>query len=678
MNDFDKWIDNLDDTEIRTLSKGLETGLIKPRETREANILSSIEREGGVPANHTGVFHSAAVRWLAAAALLLCAIGTGLFFIAGLTHRAEGFVRLTSGTPHLEGTTGSVSLSPGMIVKEGLTLATEEEESCGIQVNDYAILRLEQNSRLAIRLLRSSTFSLELHSGAILVKTKGLEPDGYCEIITPAGRIRFGSTLFVSTTGGSVFTALYEGKARIFQKTSDGSEAAVSLSPGQSITIEENLPAAKDGIPDIIAKQLASFAEAPMLYKKNGAVTLSVTTPARNAALLVDGRQIGTFSIEISLSLPPGRHTIGIIKEGYEESLNEIELLPGRPLSVNIQLIEKIPAIPSELKSRVIYEYADPGAPGKNEILGFASSDDRIVAVTRTSLVCFDPGGSLVWERRFGIKKGIIFDSLPVIVNRKVYLSSNDDLLSFDIGTGEATRHEAPGFMVDGSGFSRSEATLYMPYADGIYRFDTGINIHTSLPFITINNPLPPLVTEKGFYITSAISPELVCAGGNGAIEHRYRLDAVCTCTPVRVNDAVIAGDRSGKLYSFSDRLELIRSLKLENGITSLCAAENALIAAVTENGYLSFIEAPSLLVSQTYPVDKTPDPGIYYYKKPVLIEKNIYIGSTEGKVLSFDGETGRLRNETDVSGRPISCSIYRLKNVLFTGTKKGEILLLY
>jgi hypothetical protein len=612
----------------------------------------------------------------ALAAAIVCAIGLSLFFFITMIRPVQGIVLLSAGTPGLIEQNETSPLSPGMSVNEESTIVTENDTLCGIQIMEYALFKMNEKSRLTIRKLHKNSFSLDLLEGELLIKTEGLKQGRLCEVTTPGEIIRFGSTLLIRYTDNLTYVALHKGTAQIMKKGVTSPEKIITLSPGEAIYIGESGVPTKKSTPATIVSQLSGFAAYEMIQTGKQNATLSVITNTDNAALIINKKEIERFHNNLSLTLQPGAYTIDIIKKGYRDYSREIELLPGESLSLDIQLVEKW--VRKEWKWRVIHQYTNPDNPAESNILGFASSEDHIIAVTRTSLLCFKHDGTFVWERVFGKKERLIFDSLPYIYKSSVYISSNDTLLSFDILTGEVTLYEAPGIVTDGFGFSLFKNILYIPYADGIYSFNTGKKVLDSLPQIQINNPTPPLVTENGFYITSTISPVIIWADRSGRVKHQYKLTGISTCSPIHVKKSIIAGDRSGRMYAFSPSLDPEQFLQMESGITSLCAGDDTPIYIFTETGILSLVKPDRLTVMEKIYVDKIPETGIYFYKKPVLIENELYIGSRDGILHIIEGKSGLERKKINISCNAISCSLYKCGSTLFTGTKKGEIILLY
>ena len=359
-------------------------------------------------------------------------------------------------------------------------------------------------------------------------------------------------------------------------------------------------------------------------------------------------------------------------------------LLPGEKISLEAHL-EKLEKVEKENElnkkknwtSRKVYQYSDPDNPENNKILGFGVSDDFAVAVTHSSLVCFSSSGTLLWEKKFGQEKRLLFDSLPYIDNSTLYLSTNDKLLVIDIRTGKERFLDASGIVSDGYGFTLVNNILYIPYPDGIYQFNTKENILDPLPLIHVNNPATPLVLDKGMYITSTISNTISLFSLSGESMGEYSMNTISTCSPVMIKGFIIAGDRSGTLYKFSLSLEIKQTLQIESGITSLIADKEHLLYIFTEKGVLYSIDPDTFKSIKKIQVDKIPDPGVYFYKHPELIDSEMFIGTEHGTIFILDRKNGLKAKEIKVSDHAIHCSLYKSGDVLFTGTKNGEIIIL-
>jgi hypothetical protein len=319
MSKIEHWIDTLEDNELRKLSKEFTTGLIKPHKKTKENIITHIEKAQttGVEAEKKSIRMPFVVRYAPAAAIL-CAIGLSLFFLIPMMRPVQGIVLLSSGTPGLVEANETSPLSPGMAVKKGSSIVTEKDSLCGIQFMDYAIIKMNEKTRLSIREIQKDTFSLDLLEGELLIKTEGLPQGRLCEVTTPAETIRFGSTLLIRYIDHATCVALHKGTAQIIIKGTAAPEDIITLSPGETIVREEGGNPVKEGIQDHVESRLETFTVYEMLRQKQENATLSIVTQPDDVVLMINKKEFERFHNNLSLTLKPGSYAIDIrIREPF-------------------------------------------------------------------------------------------------------------------------------------------------------------------------------------------------------------------------------------------------------------------------------------------------------------------------------------------------------------------------
>jgi hypothetical protein len=84
-----------------------------------------------------------------------------------------------------------------------------------------------------------------------------------------------------------------------------------------------------------------------------GPGTLRVKTDASDVQVLVDGQEAGHTPLTLR-DVPSGKHRLALLKDGYEDHLQEIEVLANQPNSIFVvmkPLNIKLPQLPVEFKA---------------------------------------------------------------------------------------------------------------------------------------------------------------------------------------------------------------------------------------------------------------------------------------------------------------------------------------
>jgi len=157
-------------------------------------------------------------------------------------------------------------------------------------------------------------------------------------------------TLVVDSTpsGASVYVdGSYQGTTPLTVKVQPGPhEVNVTLKGYEPYTKTVNVP--PGGTVRMAAK----------LEKKPAAGTLQVNSEPPGASVYVDGTYRGTTPL--TLTLPPGTHTVEVRKEGYQPVKRTIEVAPGEEKRITLTL----PAVPQGTRPKTTSESAGPAPVG--------------------------------------------------------------------------------------------------------------------------------------------------------------------------------------------------------------------------------------------------------------------------------------------------------------------------
>lgn len=88
-----------------------------------------------------------------------------------------------------------------------------------------------------------------------------------------------------------------------------------------------------------------------------GTATLRVKTDAADVEVWLDGESVGRTPLTLR-ELAAGKHRVALLKDGYEEHTQDVEVSPGRPNSVFVVMKPrdvKLPDLPVEFK--VIHQH---------------------------------------------------------------------------------------------------------------------------------------------------------------------------------------------------------------------------------------------------------------------------------------------------------------------------------
>jgi hypothetical protein len=96
--------------------------------------------------------------------------------------------------------------------------------------------------------------------------------------------------------------------------------------------------------------------------------------------------------------LNPGTYGLTVRKQDFTDYNKTVTLEQNQVITVKALLAEeKAEKKGLSLRGRIIYRYHNRDNPQRSDILGFAVSANYAVAVTSTSVVCFDTEGSVIF-----------------------------------------------------------------------------------------------------------------------------------------------------------------------------------------------------------------------------------------------------------------------------------------
>lgn len=99
-----------------------------------------------------------------------------------------------------------------------------------------------------------------------------------------------------------------------------------------------------------------------------GKETLRIKTDATAVLIFVDGKEVGPSPVTVE-GLAPGPHTLRLVKSGYEDHVEEVKVLAGKPNSAFVVMKKRAaqtPALP--VRYRAMHAHSSGGCVGSFEV----------------------------------------------------------------------------------------------------------------------------------------------------------------------------------------------------------------------------------------------------------------------------------------------------------------------
>jgi hypothetical protein len=683
--DVKEWIKGLDDRDFFSLVRETKTGLEGLGEEREHIIKEEIRRF--IPEKRRTGKSPLSVNLLrfGVAASIVFILSIFLVFTITELNRISAIPVITSGTILVKKDNVSIEMPEKASYREGETIITGVSSSCTLHIGG-AMVRLNEETINTLRTLSKEQVYVLLEYGEILLNTGSFNGKKGFTCATPNTITHFGSIALVRYIKNSTYIALYKGEAEIQTEGIGDSKEIIRLEEGEDILIADGESPVRGRFSDEIGRSLQRFTAMAHVPEPAKGVKVRIDVHETEVSLFIDNTYIHAFDDTITLFLAPADHVIRLEKEGFLP-FEKAETFKARGSYSIEAVLQKGPpgdetgdreSGKRKLGSvRELYTYRNKDNPEQSMILGFAGSDNRIVAVTRTQLTCFDRKGNKVWEHAFDSAERIVFDSIPYVYGDTLYVPALYKLLMVNINTGIYDELQAPGMISDGFGMAMYNDVLYMPYPDGIYAFNTKGKPKIPEAFIMFQNPVKPLVTANGLYLSSFIVPETALYSFDGQLKKRHEIAALSVCPPIETGGYIITGDYSGTITRFTQDLRKTASVKIGSGIVALLEGNGTSFFALALSGNLYHISLNDLSILGKITIDKTSDSGIYLFKHPVRIENDILLGTGGGDICVIDCDTFTVRERKKICDEPVSCAVFITDDACFTGTKNGTIFLL-
>jgi hypothetical protein len=275
----------------------------------------------------------------------------------------------------------------------------------------------------------------------------------------------------------------------------------------------------------------------------------------------------------------------------------------------------------------------------------------------------------------FGEAQRIIFDSLPLIVHDRCYISTIDRILIFSLPGGRMTPVDAPGMLSDGSRMIFSKDRIWIPYPAGIFIFSPAD--FTFKPIVRYQNSLVPLIINNHVYAVSYVENTIASFSIDGKPEVKKTLESICITPPIGVGSGIVCGDTAGNCYYLSLGLELIDKKTLPGTVETMAGGPGKRIFIMTGSGELYCIDLVKDNLVNPILVDKNNNYDIYFDRNPVFINDDLFLGTRNGEITAVDGFTKEVTGVFKIVDDPISCSVYSFREKLIKGTKKGKVILI-
>ena len=509
-------------------------------------------------------------------------------------------------------------------ISSGDVIKTDVSAECRIKLYDKAIVKINENSKINfVKIEDKDKINLALDYGVVLVNVSKLKNNEEFKIITDFAQINVVGTKFAIENKNNKYTQVFvtEGIVKVKPKYKT-KHKFYSINAGKKLFISKE-----------------KILEGKLTIEDNEKLA-----------------EINNLEIEEDDS---SKNTL---RQNLKEKINNTK--------------EHIKEKKREWKIITTYQMENGNDTKKDKILGFTSVKDYIIAQTETSILCFDPAGTLKWQSNYGDKTGLFFMSLPVIFKNRIYLSSiNKKMLVIDLKSGnEKKAIFTSGSICFGNQPVINNEILYLPFADGIYIFDLIKNSLYSKPIISSYNPTTPVFKNNMIYFSSMVDKNISCYDKDSSVWTISLQDRTFS-SPVIIKNYVFISDKKGNIYKISMDGKIINQTNINSGITSaLISAQNNLFV-LADNGYLYEINLDDLKFNKLIKIDNNFEESIYLYKKIVLINNKLLIGNDSGKVIIYNIEDRNIEN-LDLDNNSINSTVYydNYNNIYLCSSKSKKI----
>jgi len=690
------WIKNLKDEEITSLLKMdyvLEDIPVEKDELIKRNLRVKIAQSQKKPT----FFSSPGIRryfgFGMAAALFLVIFIPIFYFIFTVGARGTANIVFLTGECNIIRNGKTLSAKIGDKIVEGDLIHTLKDTKTVLSLSERRILKLDSLSRIEFLSITPDKVECDLKYGRVLYNSveAELKKKVILNIKTLNAFTRASNaTFFVDYSNSITEAAVYRGEVDVKMVSPVQENPIVILNKGNAIVIDKN-EALKKEVSSKALVMLREFEDYPFIQGKEKPSTLNIIVDKEKAILKINSKKIDLVSRKISLLLDSGEYIVELDKQGYKTYRKSIILNPDQSMKLNISLKqniteenkEKIRKFETKIDPEKLfpfkrYKYINMDNPLKSDIIGFSISTDYAIAITKTSLFCINKDGLIVWSKDYGESKKLIFDSIPLIFNNKIYISSNYKILVLDLEKGyEIYRINAPGIVSHGYNLVQYGNKIYIPYSEGIYSFDMIKASLSEKPVIEFENPSSPVFWNEHIYVASYINGEIAVFDLDGNKKGNFVMDSQSIFPPVLIDEYLITGDLSGKLYRFSYDLLCQDSIKLFEGVVGIEKAGKKTFFALSEKGNLYMCDGVTLALMKNIQISNNSTKSENKYKKPFIYKGFLFIGTKRGDIKIINVYNGEELLNLNVSTFPLSCSVSVFNNMLLAGTKGGEIVIL-
>ncbi|HBI37525.1 MAG TPA: hypothetical protein DDY71_07755 [Spirochaetia bacterium] len=310
-----------------------------------------------------------------------------------------------------------------------------------------------------------------------------------------------------------------------------------------------------------------------------------------------------------------------------------------------------------------------------NAILGFIPYQNTIIAQSESHITMLDTNGSTIWKKIYGNTTGIRFMSLPVIFNNSLFISSTDKkFITLNMKNGnETSQIIMDGAILFGNTISVIESDVYLPLNKGIYLFNFQKKTVESKPFITITEPLSPIVSDNNFIITSIADKTIGLFSRDGKPQWKYQLSDRSVFKAILHENTIITTDLQGNMYKLDMSGKILIKTRMPFIITSQPVIENGVIYTTDENGTFYSIHPKDFSVIHSILIANNKrnaiNQGVF-----TLLPESIAITDSLATIYIInkkDLSITKKLNTTLVS--PVT-KIHYFDNKLFAGSRNGDI----
>lgn len=538
--------------------------------------------------------------------------------IINYSNQSHYSVLLVEGNVSVERNGEISGLNPGDNIYENDMIITSGNSYCSVGFKEDTVIWINSSSRAVFDKAQSESTVVKLLNGVLISSVAELMDNESYSVITDELSVTVNGTVFLVEAGNGT------------------SRVAVNKGVVDIDYFDENSEKQK-----IELKRSESFSISSKKTEKTQGFTVDI---------------INSFNeFEAVNSL--------ILKEELEENI-----------PVQAGFISELRKSPAEEK---VYEWRIKkiyNGTGEN-VINISVLGSYAVSQNISSFSCFSLSGKLLWERSFSEDQTGLFDTPAVIYGNRLYAAGTRKklvILNLDNGK-EIEIIEMPGTLSKYSHITVYKNTFFLPFADGIYTLDFHDNSISESAVIKFPSPVALIKSGEHFYVSSFVSKEIAGFDNNYNELWRTGIGDRLFSIPV-ITDNIIVTSWSGKIFKLDLSGNIKGEAEISEGFISAPGVYGSSVYILANSGKLIEADLDNLEVTNTFIIDKNPDPENYIYKSPAINKNILVIGSDTGKINIYNLDTDKMEKTFETGNASICSKAGFYEDTYFLGNSSGDI----